>query len=132
MKKSAVKPASLFTNVFIIAITANSSQGGKTGSDRTSQSELSGVKLAQSLKFQGSSAVTVWPCDCFLFVAKCGCVCFVSSDIPEEWAERWAGDFELNPELHLPAENKFIGQCERIWQLQMMKSSSGWVHVKLI
>ncbi|XP_078141937.1 nardilysin b [Centroberyx gerrardi] len=29
-------------------------------------------------------------------------------DVPEEWAERWTGDFELNPELHLPAENKFI------------------------
>ncbi|KAM7409400.1 hypothetical protein PAMA_001060 [Pampus argenteus] len=29
-------------------------------------------------------------------------------DIPEEWAQRWGGDFEVNPELHLPAENKFI------------------------
>ncbi|KAM9365124.1 nardilysin b isoform 2-T3 [Pholidichthys leucotaenia] len=29
-------------------------------------------------------------------------------DLPEEWAQRWAGDFELNPDLHLPAENKFI------------------------
>ncbi|XP_051930291.1 nardilysin-like isoform X1 [Hippocampus zosterae] len=29
-------------------------------------------------------------------------------DIPAEWAERWASDFEVNPELHLPAENKFI------------------------
>ncbi|XP_029286047.1 nardilysin b [Cottoperca gobio] len=29
-------------------------------------------------------------------------------DIPEEWAQRWAGDLELNTELHLPAENKFI------------------------
>ncbi|CAB1324633.1 unnamed protein product [Coregonus sp. 'balchen'] len=27
---------------------------------------------------------------------------------PEEWAQRWAGDFDLNPDLHLPAENKFI------------------------
>uniref|UniRef100_A0A671VTN7 Nardilysin b (N-arginine dibasic convertase) n=1 Tax=Sparus aurata TaxID=8175 RepID=A0A671VTN7_SPAAU len=26
----------------------------------------------------------------------------------DEWAQRWAGDFELNPDLHLPAENKFI------------------------
>uniref|UniRef100_A0A3Q2WKC3 Nardilysin convertase n=1 Tax=Haplochromis burtoni TaxID=8153 RepID=A0A3Q2WKC3_HAPBU len=34
--------------------------------------------------------------------------CYSVEDIPEEWAERWAGDFELNPELHLPAENKFI------------------------
>uniref|UniRef100_A0A669BA48 Nardilysin b (N-arginine dibasic convertase) n=1 Tax=Oreochromis niloticus TaxID=8128 RepID=A0A669BA48_ORENI len=34
--------------------------------------------------------------------------CYSMEDIPEEWAERWAGDFELNPELHLPAENKFI------------------------
>ncbi|XP_041695822.2 nardilysin-like isoform X1 [Coregonus clupeaformis] len=29
-------------------------------------------------------------------------------DLPEEWAQRWAGDFDLNPDLHLPAENKFI------------------------
>lgn len=42
-----------------------------------------------------------------------GYVCFVSSDIPEEWTQRWAGDFEVNPELHLPAENKFIGQYKQ-------------------
>uniref|UniRef100_A0A4W5RE46 Nardilysin b (N-arginine dibasic convertase) n=1 Tax=Hucho hucho TaxID=62062 RepID=A0A4W5RE46_9TELE len=29
-------------------------------------------------------------------------------DLPEEWAQRWAGDFDLNPDLYLPAENKFI------------------------
>ncbi|KAM4547866.1 nardilysin-like [Odontesthes bonariensis] len=29
-------------------------------------------------------------------------------DIPEEWAQRWAADLELHPDLHLPAENKFI------------------------
>ncbi|XP_075963572.1 nardilysin-like [Anarhichas minor] len=29
-------------------------------------------------------------------------------DILDEWAQRWSGDFKLNPELHLPAENKFI------------------------
>ncbi|XP_061636390.1 nardilysin-like isoform X1 [Phyllopteryx taeniolatus] len=29
-------------------------------------------------------------------------------DIPAEWAQRWASDLEVNPELHLPAENKFI------------------------
>ncbi|RXM28811.1 Nardilysin [Acipenser ruthenus] len=29
-------------------------------------------------------------------------------DIEKEWSERWSGDFELNPDLHLPAENKFI------------------------
>uniref|UniRef100_A0AAQ4Q7C6 Nardilysin convertase n=1 Tax=Gasterosteus aculeatus aculeatus TaxID=481459 RepID=A0AAQ4Q7C6_GASAC len=29
-------------------------------------------------------------------------------DILDEWAQRWSGDFNLNPELHLPAENKFI------------------------
>uniref|UniRef100_A0A4W6D3K5 Nardilysin b (N-arginine dibasic convertase) n=1 Tax=Lates calcarifer TaxID=8187 RepID=A0A4W6D3K5_LATCA len=34
--------------------------------------------------------------------------CYSMEDIAEEWAQRWAGDFELNPELHLPAENKFI------------------------
>uniref|UniRef100_A0A7N8YF85 Nardilysin b (N-arginine dibasic convertase) n=1 Tax=Mastacembelus armatus TaxID=205130 RepID=A0A7N8YF85_9TELE len=34
--------------------------------------------------------------------------CHSVEDIPEEWAQRWAADFELNPDLHLPAENKFI------------------------
>ncbi|KAM9796044.1 nardilysin-like isoform 2-T5 [Syngnathus typhle] len=34
---------------------------------------------------------------------------YTVEDIPAEWAQRWASDFELNPELHLPAENKFIG-----------------------
>ncbi|KAI1891902.1 hypothetical protein AGOR_G00148500 [Albula goreensis] len=29
-------------------------------------------------------------------------------DIPQEWRDCWAGDFELNSELHLPPENKFI------------------------
>ncbi|XP_036376739.1 nardilysin b [Megalops cyprinoides] len=29
-------------------------------------------------------------------------------DIEQEWRDLWAGDFELNSELHLPAENKFI------------------------
>ncbi|XP_056304205.1 nardilysin b [Danio aesculapii] len=29
-------------------------------------------------------------------------------DIPQEFRDLWAGDFSLNPELHLPAENKFI------------------------
>ncbi|XP_030647113.1 nardilysin b [Chanos chanos] len=29
-------------------------------------------------------------------------------DIPKEWSDPWAGDFKLNPNLHLPAENKFI------------------------
>ncbi|XP_041861984.1 nardilysin b [Melanotaenia boesemani] len=29
-------------------------------------------------------------------------------DLPEEWTQLWAGDFQLNPDLHLPAENKFI------------------------
>ncbi|KAG2463496.1 NRDC protein, partial [Polypterus senegalus] len=30
------------------------------------------------------------------------------AEIEEPWRERWAGDFDLNPELHLPAKNKFI------------------------
>ncbi|TNN59534.1 Nardilysin [Liparis tanakae] len=34
--------------------------------------------------------------------------CFNTEDILEEWAQRWSGDFDLHPELHLPAENKFI------------------------
>uniref|UniRef100_A0AAR2LN37 Nardilysin a (N-arginine dibasic convertase) n=1 Tax=Pygocentrus nattereri TaxID=42514 RepID=A0AAR2LN37_PYGNA len=29
-------------------------------------------------------------------------------DIPQEWSDLWAGDFPLNPDLLLPAENKFI------------------------
>ncbi|XP_077390047.1 nardilysin b isoform X2 [Festucalex cinctus] len=29
-------------------------------------------------------------------------------DVAGEWAQRWASDFEVNPQLHLPAENKFI------------------------
>uniref|UniRef100_A0A672JBN4 Nardilysin a (N-arginine dibasic convertase) n=1 Tax=Salarias fasciatus TaxID=181472 RepID=A0A672JBN4_SALFA len=29
-------------------------------------------------------------------------------DIPPEWMERWTGDLQLNNDLHLPAENKFI------------------------
>uniref|UniRef100_A0A671P040 Nardilysin-like n=1 Tax=Sinocyclocheilus anshuiensis TaxID=1608454 RepID=A0A671P040_9TELE len=29
-------------------------------------------------------------------------------DIPEEYRDLWAGDFPLNPDLHLPAENRFI------------------------
>ncbi|KAM4739813.1 nardilysin b isoform 2-T3 [Anableps anableps] len=29
-------------------------------------------------------------------------------DIPEEWAQRWEADLDLNPDLHLPAENRFI------------------------
>ncbi|XP_064196993.1 nardilysin-like [Anguilla rostrata] len=29
-------------------------------------------------------------------------------DIQQDWRERWAGDFPLHPDLHLPAENKFI------------------------
>ncbi|XP_031430803.1 nardilysin b [Clupea harengus] len=33
---------------------------------------------------------------------------YSGEDIPQEWRDRWASDFELNPDLHLPAENKFI------------------------
>uniref|UniRef100_A0A8C1A884 Nardilysin b (N-arginine dibasic convertase) n=1 Tax=Cyprinus carpio carpio TaxID=630221 RepID=A0A8C1A884_CYPCA len=29
-------------------------------------------------------------------------------DIPQEYCDLWAGDFPLNPDLHLPAENRFI------------------------
>uniref|UniRef100_A0A8C6DD05 Nardilysin n=1 Tax=Moschus moschiferus TaxID=68415 RepID=A0A8C6DD05_MOSMO len=29
-------------------------------------------------------------------------------DIENSWAELWKSDFELNPDLHLPAENKYI------------------------
>ncbi|KAB0388883.1 hypothetical protein E2I00_019689, partial [Balaenoptera physalus] len=29
-------------------------------------------------------------------------------DIENSWAELWKSNFELNPDLHLPAENKYI------------------------
>lgn len=38
----------------------------------------------------------------------------VFTDIPVEWSELWAGDFPLNPDLHIPAENKFIGPSHRL------------------
>lgn len=31
------------------------------------------------------------------------------TDIQQEWMERWTGNLELNGDLHLPAENRFIG-----------------------
>ncbi|KAE8294690.1 Nardilysin [Larimichthys crocea] len=34
--------------------------------------------------------------------------CYNMEDVSEEWAQRWTSDFELNSELHLPAENRFI------------------------
>lgn len=34
------------------------------------------------------------------------------ADIPEEWEQRWKADLDLNPDLHLPAENRFIGQLD--------------------
>ncbi len=36
--------------------------------------------------------------------------CSTYADIPKENRDLWAGDFPLNPDLHLPAENRFIGQ----------------------
>uniref|UniRef100_A0A673N156 Nardilysin-like n=1 Tax=Sinocyclocheilus rhinocerous TaxID=307959 RepID=A0A673N156_9TELE len=33
---------------------------------------------------------------------------YSEEDIQQHWRELWAGDFDLNPSLHLPAENKFI------------------------
>lgn len=35
---------------------------------------------------------------------------FLSTDIEHSWAELWKSNFDLNPDLHLPAENKYIGQ----------------------
>lgn len=29
-------------------------------------------------------------------------------DVENSWAELWKSNFELNPDLHLPAENKYI------------------------
>ncbi|XP_076010587.1 nardilysin b [Genypterus blacodes] len=34
--------------------------------------------------------------------------CYNGEDILEDWTQLWAGDFDLHPDLHLPAENKFI------------------------
>uniref|UniRef100_A0A673CE63 Nardilysin-like n=1 Tax=Sphaeramia orbicularis TaxID=375764 RepID=A0A673CE63_9TELE len=34
--------------------------------------------------------------------------CYNMEDVPDEWVQRWAGDFQLNPDLHLPAHNQFI------------------------
>lgn len=40
-----------------------------------------------------------------------GSVCFsISTDVENSWTELWKSNFELNPDLHLPAENKYIGQ----------------------
>lgn len=36
---------------------------------------------------------------------------FSFTDIQQHWRELWAGNFDLNSSLHLPAENKFIGGC---------------------
>uniref|UniRef100_A0A671YTU8 Nardilysin convertase n=1 Tax=Sparus aurata TaxID=8175 RepID=A0A671YTU8_SPAAU len=33
---------------------------------------------------------------------------YTVEDIKQEWMERWTGNLELNGDLHLPAENKFI------------------------
>ncbi|XP_056599848.1 nardilysin [Triplophysa dalaica] len=33
---------------------------------------------------------------------------YTVEDIQQPWKELWAGDFDLNPSLHLPVENKFI------------------------
>ncbi len=38
--------------------------------------------------------------------------CSTYADIPKENRDLWAGDFPLNPDLHLPAENRFIGQFQ--------------------
>uniref|UniRef100_A0A3B4A1W4 Nardilysin b (N-arginine dibasic convertase) n=1 Tax=Periophthalmus magnuspinnatus TaxID=409849 RepID=A0A3B4A1W4_9GOBI len=31
-------------------------------------------------------------------------------DVPQEWRDLWSTDFELNPDLHLPAPNRFISE----------------------
>ncbi|XP_077572691.1 nardilysin b isoform X2 [Stigmatopora nigra] len=36
------------------------------------------------------------------------CTAYSREEIPTEWSELWASDFELHPDLRLPAENKFI------------------------
>ena len=56
----------------------------------------------------------VWFCETVLNVLlPTNWFCFVlsPSDIPEEWAKRWKGELAFNSDLHLPEENKFIGQC---------------------
>ncbi|XP_062849767.1 nardilysin [Trichomycterus rosablanca] len=34
--------------------------------------------------------------------------CYSVEDVDEHWRNRWNSDLDLNPELHLPAENQFI------------------------
>lgn len=36
-------------------------------------------------------------------------VCELYADIEKKWMERWSGNMEPNSDLHLPAENEFIG-----------------------
>uniref|UniRef100_A0A8C1X4B7 Nardilysin a (N-arginine dibasic convertase) n=1 Tax=Cyprinus carpio TaxID=7962 RepID=A0A8C1X4B7_CYPCA len=43
-----------------------------------------------------------------LMFDNCDDFFFLVEDIQQHWRELWAGDFDLNPSLHLPAENKFI------------------------
>lgn len=39
-------------------------------------------------------------------------------DIDKYWSDLWASDFELNQDLHLPEENKYIGKApEHAWNL---------------
>ncbi|XP_061744582.1 nardilysin-like [Nerophis ophidion] len=50
-------------------------------------------------------------------------------DILPEWAQRWAGDFEVNPDLHLPDENKFIASD---FTLQMSDCPDSEFPVKIV
>lgn len=43
-------------------------------------------------------------------IACCVNLFFFFIDVENIWAESWKSNFKLNPDLHLPAENKYIGQ----------------------
>lgn len=38
------------------------------------------------------------------------CISCFLIDIDKYWSDLWASDFELNQDLHLPEENKYIGK----------------------
>jgi len=49
------------------------------------------------------------------------CISYLLIDIDKYWSDLWASDFELNQDLHLPEENKYIGKApEREWILLVM------------
>uniref|UniRef100_A0A8C4MA14 Nardilysin n=1 Tax=Equus asinus asinus TaxID=83772 RepID=A0A8C4MA14_EQUAS len=48
---------------------------------------------------------------------------YCMEDVENSWAELWKTNFELNPDLHLPAENKYIGHILNAPELFTLKWS---------